>query len=172
MGKWEKLCKLLAALPVDADWQRKVDEAKMPMRAMNSQELAKRIDRAARRKKQLEDQEKLANIEIEAGNQLLLDRMDAEGVEQVRTRSGILFTRHSEPYPTVEVKALLFKWIKQTRSVYLLSVHFKRLQSLVKECLEAGKAMPPGVRVFVKTTVRRTGRQKGGNNSEKDTRES
>ena len=157
MGKWDKLCRRLKALPVDADYQEKVDEAKSPMKGMKSDELAKRIDRAARRKHQLEDQVGLVNIEIEAGNQLLLDRFEAEGVDQVRTRSGILFTRQQEPYPAVQDQEALFAWIKQTKSVSLLTVNFGKLKAAIKEMLEEGGVTPPGVKVFVKTTVRRTG---------------
>lgn len=158
MGKWDKLSKRLRALPPNPDYQLKVDEIKKEVKNLPAAELAKRLDRARRAKDKLKLRLDLINVDIEAGNQLLLAWMDAQDVTQIRTRSGVLFSKKVEPYASVEDQDALFTWIKETRSKFLLTVQWQRLNSYVKDLLEAGKNPPTGVKVYLETSIVRRGR--------------
>jgi hypothetical protein len=162
MGKWTKLKKQLKELPVEAEYQTLVDQVKRPLLGKDHVALALQLGRTKRNKAKLEEKIRLMNIEIAAHEQLLVEYLENTDQTQFRTRSGVLISLKDDVYPQVKNQPVFFQWIKRNRYAYLLSVHHKRLESLVKQLLEEGKRLPEGVDVFMKTTISYRGKNQKG----------
>lgn len=171
MGKWASFKNKLKALPLDVEYQEKVDHAKRGFKRKGIRDLTLAFGRTYRAKKSLEEKIKLMNVELAALDQLIMSWMEDNGQTQFRLRSGALISIKDDVYAHVQDQKKFFKWIKQSRSVYLLSVHPKKLESLVKDRLENGQgsiAEPvPGVRAFLKSSISYRGKYKKESNDEK-----
>ncbi len=158
MGKWSEYRKQFQLLPVDPEWQDKVTQLARGFRKLSHVELGRAFSRAKLAKQKLEDKLKLMNVELEALTQLLVRWFEDHEQEKFTLMSGITISLKDDVYPQVDNQAAFFSWIKATRSAYLLSVHHKKLEGLVKGKLEAGEKLPPGIKVFFKTSVARRGK--------------
>jgi hypothetical protein len=159
MGKWSKFKKKLDQLPVDSAYKALVDEAKKPFLKKSSNDLALALGRTKRNKAKLDERIKLMNIEIAALEELLVNYLEDREQTQFRTKSGILVSLRDDIYPQVIDQKAFFAWIKHNRYAYLLSVHHKRLEGLIKQRLEEGEKLPDGVKAFHKTTINYTGKK-------------
>lgn len=167
MGKWTNYRNKLPKLQPEKEYQEKVNDEKNKVLGLATGQKANRRDAehanvaflgkklaAARRKKDaLEDKMYDINLTIEAIGQLLVDRLDGEEQESVDLRGGLTVGLKDDIYPMVKDRQKVFQYIKKTRQLELLSVHFKTLQSLTKADIEAGRPTMPGVEVFIKTTA-------------------
>lgn len=155
-SKWKKILKgkRLPALPVEPEWRDKVNEEKLEYEDLKLDVLVRELNNFRDRKSAHEDKIDKLNVTIEALNQLVLDRMEEQNLDSV-TVHGTVFYQHIEPYASMQDRALLFAYIKKTKQVSLLTVQWQTLNALVKELLIDGKPAPPGVKVFLKTTIGR-----------------
>lgn len=160
MGKWSHLKKTLEQLPVDAAYQARVDELKKPFRGKGHTEIAMALGRTKRNKQKLDEKIKLMNVEIAALEQLLVDYFESTETTQFRTKSGVLISLKDDVYPMVKDQPIFLAWINSNNLSALLSVHHKRLESLVKSLLEEGQKIPDGIDAFFKTTISYRGKSK------------
>jgi hypothetical protein len=178
-GKWSKFKDQFEKLPADATHQDKVDAVKLSLRIadpcgckplvrdsadqcfhgnpyepltkiMLCQELAD----ADLLKKELEDKVDEQSILMEALGQILLAHMEDEEDTQIKNAYGTFYI-NDEPYASVEDKLTFIKWINDQGLQALLAVPWQSTNAQVKARLEAALEPPPGVKVYIKTTVRR-----------------
>jgi hypothetical protein len=160
-GKYAKYRGKLEAFAQEPDFQKKVDAEKRKHAKRDANALGKEFVRRKRAKNSLKRKDRQLNVELEALSQLLVDRLEGAEIESVKFRGGVGVGLQDKPYPSVADRRKLFGWIKQTRMTGLLSVHHQTLLGLVTEALEAGRPLPPGVDVFLKTSAKVTGLKDG-----------
>lgn len=157
-GKWSTLRGKLESFKQPQEWQEKVNEAKAAFIGCDTAELARAFAMTRREKQGLEEQVKKFNTELEALSQLLVDNLEGAEIQKVGLASGECVYLQSEPYATIVDRTKVMGWLKAHKMQSLFTVHWKSFNSLVKELLIDGKAVPPGAEVYLKTSARMTGR--------------
>lgn len=87
----------------------------------------------------------------------LVDEMLTQQVRSFRTDFGG-FRSEAVVYPNVTDKEILAAYVKKNKKLsflYSVSVHGGKLRSYVKELLQQGKKIPPGIEPFTMTEIRR-----------------
>jgi len=159
-GKWHTLRGELPAFTQEPSRQAEVDKVKSStpeeggLLGFNRLQLCSELHDADIEKKDLEDQLKDINTRREAINQLLLPTMEDTGESKFTNSYGTFYLR-DEPYSKVVDKQQYLKWIVEKGLEALLAVPYQSTNAQVKSLLEEGEATPPGIEVFLKTTVGR-----------------
>lgn len=166
-GQYAKYRGKLPVFEPESSYQSKIDSTRNLFTSLDStQALAKQLVKEKELKDKYEDKVKTQNLRIEALSAMLVSRFEDEAIEKVELRGGISVYLNDGIYPSIENKDKLFSWIKTTKQIELLSVHYQTLKGLCGDMLKEGKPAPPGVSIFLKTQarVRRPG---NGDNEEK-----
>jgi SOS-response transcriptional repressor LexA len=153
MGKWTKFKDKLQHYVNEEDYQSKVDEVKSALFQKSPNDLAEYLKHLKANKKELTAKLYEENLRIEAAQQLLLEWMTANGMDSIRLASGGLFSERLEPYTSVTDREALGDWVKKHKMSHLLQLPWALLNSLVKERLQSGEGLPPGVEVYIKTSL-------------------
>jgi hypothetical protein len=153
MGKWTAFKGKLQHYVEESDYQEKVDDEKQTLIKKSPQQLAENLKDLKNAKKEFNASLYRVNLEIEATQQLLLEWMEANGMDSIRLQSGGLFSERLEPYSSVIDKEKLKEWVKKQKMNHLLVLPWSMLNSMVKERLMNGETLPPGVEVFIKTSL-------------------
>jgi hypothetical protein len=157
MGKYDKLKGKLPAFQQEPSFQQKVDEAKSEYLALEPSDLARTFSSVKQRKKSFEDLISIANIELEALSQMLVENFEVTGLSKFQLSTGETCYQQTEPYSSVMDQEALLAWVKKEKMQALLSLAWATMNALNKERLVAGKAPLPGTAVFLKTSVRLRG---------------
>lgn len=153
MGKWSKLKDTLVKFVQPDTWQNKIDKVKKEEYAkLGKMELCKEFLRIDTEKEKLKDQLSDLNTREEALNQLMVDFLETEGDSSVRNIYGTFFIK-DDPYCSVTDKTLFNNWVKGEGMEDLFSVNYQTTAGLTKARLEAGQNVPPGITVFMKTSI-------------------
>lgn len=180
MGKWTKLKGKYPRLPLETDYQQKVNvvlDSQAPefvlspaehsgriykVRELSDFQIAALYNAARGRKDELEADLKVVDLEIEAYSRLLVDRFEAAGETSKTFDGGTVLSLGDEPYPTVKDQALMMAWLKRKGLESLLTLNYQTMSSLVKNAIQEGSELPDGVDIFIKTKVTRRGGGKKG----------
>lgn len=157
MGKWSHLKKNLVKFEHPPDYQQKVDEVKQQhkLRDRADVDLCELFGHLKDKKDELEDKVKLLNVELEAVQQELIERMEEQGITGIKTVEHGNFFLKDDPYSSVQDRSQFHEWIRTTGQEGLFTVMYQTANGIAKAHLEAGKPLPPGMAVFMKTTVQR-----------------
>lgn len=117
-------------------------------------ELCQELDDSDNSKDEIEAQLKACNTRREALNQLLLADLEDEGSTTIKNTYGTFFIQ-DEPYSKVEDKVAYLAWIKDQGLDALLNVPWQSTNAQAKDALQKGENPPPGLKIFIKSTVRR-----------------
>lgn len=191
--KWSNLKDQLPAPPPrqNSEWFDKVIAAKDARAGSTMNELAQEYELLCAEEEAAAQARSERNIKFEA-----LDRRILEELEKVQAVSGQdmwrgvgqTFSPKFDPYPIIEDKQALRAWVLERGMDLLLTLPKSTLKSLVKEAFDtdlaaqmspgaraklkpgdAGSgAAPPGVTVFLKTGVHRTGGSKRSRDDDDD----
>lgn len=180
MGKWSALKEVYPKAPIDLDYQQKIELAMQKIADLNAealgpdatnvidchpkfwseQELATAIDQARFDKAKAEDEASRQSMLIEGFTRILVQLFEDEGKSSTKFLDGSTVSINPDVYPTVKDKAALKAWIVSEKMEDLLTLNFQTMQSIVKERLTEGKTLPPGIDVFLKDKLSRTGAKK------------
>ena len=119
-------------------------------------ELAEELAHAKRVLEDAMDVEKNARAECEAVEAKLFDVLENVGIKSFRTDRG-LFSRNELAWAQVTDEAAARQWA-ETDMPELLLLNRQRLSSLVRDILEEGKPMPPGVDFTTSRKIKWTSR--------------
>jgi hypothetical protein len=106
-------------------------------------------------KERLEKTAKTINKTVEAINRILVGMLEADGASSVRLQNGGGVDLEDAPYCTVEDTATFMAWIKEQGMEDMLVLQWQTMNATVKTRLEAGLEPPPGVKVYLKSSVKR-----------------
>ena len=98
------------------------------------------------------------NLMEEAVEQQLIDTLLDEDVDSLSiTGTGKTISSSPEPYPQVKDREALRRWVDEDTDLRLsMQLPYKTLEGLVKRMLLDGKAVPPGVEVYIRDRIRVT----------------
>ena len=88
----------------------------------------------------------------------LADAMKTAGLKSFKADGIGGFRTHIETYPNTKDKAALVAFIKKRKSLKFLwkvAINGNTLKAWVKELMEQGKKLPPGVDPYIETQIRR-----------------
>jgi hypothetical protein len=169
MGKWDYLRSKYPKVPVDADYQQKVDaildtEAEgygLKLRELPDADLKNVYVEKRAELDGLNAMVKTLTLEIEAITRLMVEHMEEEGQSNITFDDGISIGHSVEPYPFVEDQAKLLEWVKKNNMEAMLTLNYQTMSSLVKERLEGkvNEPLPEGVNVFMKDKLSCRGRK-------------
>lgn len=155
-GKWSSHRGDLPAAPVEeknaakvnraADEYRTLDDAAAWMREIASLE---------EEKDRLEATVSDINVRLEALSRLMLAKLEALDTSSLKNAVlGRTFYRQDEPYPQVVDKDAVNEWYEQQNMGHVRQVPWPSLKAEIKRQLEEGEAFVPGVKVYLKSSVR------------------
>jgi hypothetical protein len=158
-SKWSKLRSTIPAFENESTYQQKIDKAKISMLGENVEDaninrLAALFAQRKQEKDQLEAQTYNLNVELEALSQLLVDRLETESQQSVSLSSGATIFLSDAPYPSIEDEKVFYDWLHKNKMDELLSLNHQTLKGMVTERLQSGQPLPPGTKVFLKTSAR------------------
>lgn len=114
----------------------------------------KRIAELRNFKKELKDQEKMANAEIEELVEACADYFEMSDEPRMSIAGLGTFTPTATSYPKI-VDDRAVEWLRERGELeMLMSFNTKKFQSYYKELMETGEETPPGVETFVKRNIR------------------
>ena len=119
--------------------------------------LARSFNEADANVERIEEQLKSAKKVRAAKERALVDEMITQQVKSFKTNAFGGFRTQAVVYPNVKDKELLTSYIKKKKLdwLYTTSVHGQKLRSFVKELMEQGKPIPPGIEPYTTTEIRR-----------------
>ena len=90
--------------------------------------------------------------------QKLWDRMEAERTDSLRV-DGVLYTRSGTEYGVVQDQAAFERWAHETGREDLFEAKPRKglINEIVRECLNDGTPLPPGLGFYVKQYVSQRG---------------
>ncbi len=156
-GKWAGFRDKLQPFKQEDSWQQKIDEVKSQFVGCDTAELARALVMARNFKQDLETQVKSYNTEIEALSQLLVDNLESSEIQKVGLSTGETVYLQSEPYTSTKDQKACMAWLRKKKLTSMFTIHWRSLNSLVKEMLIDGQPIPDGVEVYYKTSARITG---------------
>jgi len=121
--------------------------------------LARKFDQAERDAQRLEGLLKAAKEARRLAEKILVDEMVTQDVESMRVTGLGLLRRQVCVYPNYTDKDAFGAWLKRRKSLawlYTVSVNGSKLKGYVRELLENGKALPPGIEPYMQQEIRRT----------------
>jgi len=103
-----------------------------------------------------EENLRIAKRDRDMAEKKLVDQMITEDVRAFRTSIGG-FRSEAVCYPNVKDRELLNAYVKKKKLNFLftISIHGSKLKSYVKELMQNGEEVPPGIEPFTKMCVRR-----------------
>lgn len=174
-GKWAHLKDVYPKMPADLDYTDKVraamktiirdEDGGLPVEGWDEIELANALDAARDRKAKAEDAASFQEMLIYGITKILVDRFEEDNKTSVSFKDGSSLGISVDVYPFVQDKTLLRAWIVEQKMEDMLQLNFQTMSSMVKERLEAGEVLPPGVDVYLKDKLSRRGRNKNTDQS-------
>jgi hypothetical protein len=168
VGKYSSLRGRLPEFQEETSYQAKVNEEKQRIlgNAENPEDanvaaLARQYAGQRKKKEDLEILIKAVNLAIAAYEQIIVDRMQTDGQQSLTLTGGATIYLQDDIYPAVEDRPASIKWAISTGQEAILSIHPMTLKGIAKECLEQGQDLPPGVKAYLRTSLRYRGLMKG-----------
>jgi hypothetical protein len=157
VGKYSGLKGKLPAFEEEPSWQEKINEEKNRILGgaenvehANTAALARKYDETRQEKDFIKQQLKAINLTEAALEQLLLDRMQTDGQKSITLVNGTAIHIKDEIMPSVQDRALMLAWVKETDQEAILTINPMTLKGLVGHLLDEGLDAPPGIKVFFK----------------------
>ena len=138
----------------DVDRIQQIQTIKTKLAEKTNPEIARLMKDLKFQKEELEAE--LSNIELqyEACQRLLSERLENDGTSSFRLDTGELFYIEDVPYAQIKDKTQSNIWFIENGMDELRSVNWQTLNAIVKERLKNGDSLPEGVDVYMKTTVK------------------
>jgi hypothetical protein len=154
VSKWAWLKDRFPALPADPSYGDAIIAQVEAYRELPLAEIAEAYNDCEEEIAERERELKEVKMRREAAERAMHQQMEAAGLDSV-TVAGFKWTPKVEPYPSVKDKAAFRAWAGE-KMPDNLSLPFPTLKSVVKEALESGEELPPGIDVYLKGSFSRT----------------
>ena len=135
--------------------QAELDKVKEELKDQNIGDIAAAYRKWYDEKEKLKELESALNTKLEAAGQLLVQNLESQGLEQMRTTDGstTLFIK-DDVYCKQENRAEYLDWIKKNDMEDLLTVHYSTMNAQTTDRLIKGQQVPPGIKAYFKQTIR------------------
>lgn len=128
---------------------------------LDDQLLLSIYDHARETQEECEKLQSKLNVIIEGCSQIFCERFESRDVTSQKFRDGSQLVLKDEPYPFLDTKNdpaakdKFYAWLKKQKLTSLLTLNAQTMKSMIKERLLNGETIPPGIDVFMKTSVTR-----------------
>lgn len=139
---------------VEPAYREKLDKVKKDYLQQGLPDLVVRMIQWKAMKIAAEKELETANLHLEAFSELIQARMEEQQLHSFKTAHGDTIYISSTAYPSVKDREKLFAWIKKKKMVTLLSIHHQTLKGICNDLLREGEDVPPGVKCFIKSSIR------------------
>lgn len=157
-GTYSHLKSQLEKAEEDPDRKAELDKVKEKFAGKTIGEIGDAFRAAYDLHEKIKKQEYDANIDLEALGQLLVNDLEASGIDKMRTSDGstTLFIKDDVRCSMTNREEYL-NWIRQENMEELLTVHYSTMNAQAKDRLQKGKPLPPGLKAFFqqKMSIRR-----------------
>ena len=135
--------------------QEEIDKAKVELQGKPMGDLASSYRQWYDEKEKLNQLISDLNTKLDAAGQLLLENLERQGLEQLRTTDGstTLFIK-DDVYCKQENRHKYLTWIKQNGMEDLLTVHYSTMNAQTTDRLVKGQPVPPGIKAYFKQSIR------------------
>jgi hypothetical protein len=163
MGKYTHLRGKLPTLPQDESYQSRVTEERQRVlgtadsTGANTAYLTRLYADARGRKATIEEELSRVNLTLEALEQMIVERLQEDQQTSLKLADGASIYLTDDIRPSVKDRDGVVAWLKSTGQEALLSVNPQTLKGLVRNLLENGQDLMPGVEVFLKTGIKFSG---------------
>jgi hypothetical protein len=154
VAKWDTIRGVLPTLDESAERGEVFGAALESYRGLAIDVITAQINDLREKKDALNAELSEIQLLLDAGERALDEALEASNLPFVGS-NGYRWARGVEPYPKVEDKQALRAWA-EVEMPDALSLQFNTLKATVKDRLEKGEALPDGVSVWAKNTIRRT----------------
>lgn len=156
-GKWAHLKGVYPErVTGNEGYEARVAEAQSNLADYSIPELADRFIELRQDKEAHEGSIAELNVLLEAAQRRLMELLEVQGLTSAETSNGQKLSMRTEVYPSVTDPEAFTAHLRATPDLdYLRKPHPASLAAYVRGLLEEGKdaEVPPGVAVFLKTTV-------------------
>lgn len=152
MGKWSKLKSTMTRFVQPETWQQKIDKVKLELKSKNRIDLCKELTFLWSEKDKIKEKLAELNTREEAICQIMVDQLEGEEEISFKNPFGTFFLK-DDPYCTIENKNDYLAWIEQQGLHDILTVNYQTMAGMTKTRLENGEELPPGIKVFMKTSI-------------------
>lgn len=163
MGKYDSIIARLrlARLGEEPKYQEKINVVKNELREnlganLQASILAGMYEEVRDEKEKIQEQLSDVNLRIAALEQLIDERYEAEDITNVKRSNGSSINIQREPYAQVVDRDEVRIWAVATGLERSLMLPWQTLNSHVKELLQLGEPLPPGVKLYSRASVRLT----------------
>lgn len=153
MGKYTEVLKALEVLPVDKSRQVYIDQFKDQIKSefKSTVDLARYYRDLRQDIEDLEEAVKELNVELEATQQLVHERYEAEELTSLKLSDGGSVSVQEEPYAQVVDPALFRTYCLTDPDLrQQVSLPWQTTNAMVKQSLLEGQDYPPGVKAYIK----------------------
>lgn len=154
MGKYSKYKDTMVKFQQEPSWQQEIDALKPEILKLKNAEISEYFSGLKDEKAELEKQIKEINTKLEACSQILVERLEEDGITSFKTDLGTFYIK-DEPYSSVSDRPAFYSWVRENKLEDLFTIHYQTMSGMVKERLENGEELPPGISVFMKSSIQR-----------------
>lgn len=155
MGKWSYLKNKLPPLPdPDPKHADLVEAAKGRLSGRSLNDYLTRYVQLRNLKQENEAARAVLQIEIDAVEDYIKEIFEREDVHKMTLETGETISTVPEPHAVTIDPDLMLKWVKEVGLEKSLQLPWQTLNSQLKQLLEHGKDVMPGVKPYIRTTVR------------------
>lgn len=154
-GQLSHLKSTLEKVAEEPERQQELDQVKVELKDLNVGDLAIEYRKWYDEKEKLNQAISDLNIKLDAAGQLLLENLERQGLEQLRTTDGstTLFIK-DDVYCKQQNRAEYLDWIKKNGMEDLLTVHYSTMNAQTTDRLVKGQPVPPGIQAYFKQSIR------------------
>ena len=155
MGKWDDVLTRLTKLPPEFrdgghSYQEQVRLAASQLVESKPEDLARRWKKLRAEEEELEVQAKALRLQLRAVEMKMEESFEASGVKRIEFVEGGSVTHNPEPHTVVVDKDAFRKWCIENGLQDQLNLIWQTTNSIVKQRLDAGQDLPPGLDCFAK----------------------
>jgi hypothetical protein len=166
MGKYTQLKAKYPKVKLEGDYYEKVFAIKLTLIEKDDRELEAEYVKLRHVKEKLTQALTQVNAELEACEQLFVERFEGRGELNQKFEDGLTLYLIDTPDFQVTNEGHFYAWLREDpkhQEEFPLTVHSATLKSRLKARLEAGSPLPPGTELgYIKTGLGARGLPKQG----------
>ncbi len=156
MGKWDKVNATLQPLPDEfkqggVEYYKKVHALAATIETREPSELIRIWKTLKAEEQRLDAEAKAARLKMRAHEALIEKIYDDQGITSMKLAEGGSLRIEPGPHAVIEDKEAFHEWCMEEGLQGSMNLLWQTTNSLVKDRLESGEPLPPGVKAFVKS---------------------
>jgi hypothetical protein len=156
MGKYSDL-KLDKVPPIKDERRSRIDDMKASIQEKFRNDSIKLASFYTKTRKEIDEikaDQAAKQIVLDAISELVIDAFEFQGVTSLKLDTGESVRMEVIPYPYVEDREKFRLWCIEEGLEKEMVLHFKTMESMVKEKLLEGEPEPPGIKAYLNSRLK------------------